>query len=75
MTVGEFCRTKTQAKELCVIRQDGGIVASAWIDYEDLFAIAPRVREKEVKSDEWGTLGVVTEHGDPVSVPCHYIDC
>lgn len=46
MTVGEFCRTKTQAKELCVIRQDGWIVASAWIDYEDLFAIAPRVREK-----------------------------
>ena len=75
MTVGEFCRTKTQAKELCVIRQDGWIVASAWIDYEDLFAIAPRDREKEVKSDEWGTLGVVTEHGDPVSVPCHYIDC
>lgn len=49
MTVGEFCRTKTQAKELCVIRQDGWIVASAWIDYEDLFAIAPRVREEEVK--------------------------
>lgn len=58
MTVGEFCRTKTQAKELCVIRQDGWIVA-----------------EEEVKSDEWGTLDVVTEHGDPVSVPCHYIDC
>ena len=39
MTVGEFCRRKTQPKELCVIRIDGYITATAWIDYEDLFAI------------------------------------
>ena len=42
---------------------------------EDVFAIPLHVREKEVKVDEWGTLDIVTKHGDSVSVPCHYIDC
>lgn len=46
MTVGEFCRSKTQPEELCVIRQDGWIKATAWIDYEDLFAIHPDIRDK-----------------------------
>ena len=75
MTVGEFCRSKTQPEELCVIRQDGWIKATAWIDYEDLFAIHPDIRDKEVKSDEWGTLPIVTQHGDSIIVPCHYIVC
>lgn len=30
MTVGEFCRSKTQPEELCVIRQDGWIKATAF---------------------------------------------
>lgn len=32
------------------------------------------IRYKEVKSDEWGTLTITTEHGDKIDVPCHYID-
>lgn len=75
MTVGEFCRRKTQAEELCVIRQDGWIKATAWIDYEDLFAIHPDIRDEEVKSDKWGTLSIVTERGDLINISCHYIDC
>jgi hypothetical protein len=75
MTVGEFCREKTQAEELCVIREDGWIVTSVWIDHEDLFAIHPNINNKEVKSDEWGVLPIVTEYGDSISIPCHYIDC
>lgn len=39
MTVEEFCLRKTQAQELCVIREDGWIVSTVWIDHEDLFAI------------------------------------
>ena len=75
MTVGKFCRRKTQPEELCVIRQDGWIKATAWIDYEDLFAIHPDIRDEEVKSDKWGTLSIVTERGDLINIPCHYIDC
>ena len=74
MTVGEFCLKKTQANELCVFRDSGWIIGTAWIDYEDLFVVYDNIRKKEVKSDEWGTLSVVTEYGDEVCVPCHYID-
>lgn len=75
MKVREFCMKKTQARELCVIREGGWIVSSAWIDYEDLFAIHSNIACKKVKSDEWGTLSIVTEHGDKIDIPCHYIYC
>lgn len=32
------------------------------------------IKDKKVKSDEWGELAVTTEHGDKIQVPCHYID-
>lgn len=41
MTVVEFCLRKTQVQGLCVIREDGWIVSTVWIDHEDLFAIHP----------------------------------
>ncbi len=75
MTAREFCLKKTQVHELCVIRDSGWIIATVWIDSEDLFAMNERVAKMEVKSDEWGTLSIVTKHGDEIDVPCHYIDC
>lgn len=74
MTVGEFCLRKTQVGELCVFREDGWIIGSTWIDHEDLFTMSDNIRKKEVKSNEWGTLTITTEHGDKIGVPCHYID-
>lgn len=75
MTVMEFCRCSTQVGELCAIREDGWIKTCAWIVYEDMFAIPDSIRNKEVKSDEWKVLPIVTEHGDTINIPCHYIDC
>lgn len=74
MTVVQFCLTKTQVGELCVFRNDGYILGSTWIDNEDLFTINHIIRDKKVKSDEWGTLEITTEHGDKIQIPCHYID-
>lgn len=74
MTVVQFCLTKTQVGELCVFRSDGYILGSTWIDNEDLFTINHIIRDKKVKSDEWGTLEITTEHGDKIQIPCHYID-
>ena len=76
MTVNEFLRHKTQATELCVIRDQGWIVETAWIDHEDLFArtVSEQNRSKKVKDDKWGTIRIVTQHGDKLDVPCHYID-
>ena len=74
MTLFKFLREKTKAKELCVIRVCGYIVASAWIDYEDLFAIPHSLVDKPVKKDEWGFLSIVNENNAEIKIPCHYID-
>ena len=74
MTVIEFLLKKTQINELCVIRYSGWIVATAWIDNEDLFRINKEVANGEFKSDEWGELEITTKSGDQIHIPCHYID-
>lgn len=74
MKVKDFCLKKTQVGELCVFRDSGWIIASTWIDHEDLFTISDRIKNKKVKSDEWGVLSIVSEHGESIQVPCHYID-
>lgn len=74
MTLRDFLRTKTNAMELCVIRDGGWIVASCWIDYEDLFAIPNRLADNIVKKDEWGYLSIVNENNACIQIPCHYVD-
>lgn len=74
MNVKEFLLRHTNVKELCVLRHGGYVIATVWIDYEDLFEIPPNIALKEVKGNEWGTLPIITEHGDKIAVPCHYID-
>ena len=74
MVVREFCLKKTQVGELCVFREGGWIVGSAWIDHEDSFTMSSNIKDKKVKSDEWGALTITTEHGDKIQIPCHYID-
>lgn len=74
MTLLDFLRTKTQARELCAIRLDGWTIFTAWIDYEDLFAIPQKYVNYSVKKHEWDSLTIVTEHGDRLNIPCHYID-
>lgn len=74
MTVREFCKRRTNANELCTITEGGWIVASVWIDCEDLFAMNDRLAKREVISDKWTTLPIVTEHGDTIVIPCHEIN-
>ena len=74
MTLRDFLRTKTNSMELCVVRDGGWIVASCWIDYEDLFAIPNRLADNIVKKDEWGYLPIVNENNAEIKIPCHYID-
>lgn len=74
MILYEFLRTKTNVKELCVIRESGWIVATCWIDYEDLFAIPNRLADNIVKKDEWGYLPIVNENNAEIKIPCHYVD-
>lgn len=74
MILKEFLWKNTYAKELCVIRENGWIVASCWIDYEDLFYIPSKLANEEVKGDKWDYLSIVNENNAEIQIPCHYID-
>ena len=74
MNLRTFLLKQTNAKELCVIREDGWIVATCWIDYEDLFCIPPQLAKKTVKDNTWGTLSIVNMDNKAQDIPCHYID-
>lgn len=77
MTVKHFLLTQTKVGELCVIRDSGWVVATAWIDSEDLFArnLGSGICDLTVHSDSWGTIGIYDKNGQETRVPCHYIDC
>lgn len=74
MTLVNFLRHETNAKELCVIRDNGWIVATCWIDYEDLFHVPTRLADKVVKNNEWDYLSIVNENNACIKIPCHYVD-
>lgn len=73
-TLKDFLYRETNVRELCVIREDGWIIATCWIDYEDLFAIPHRLADKVVKKDKWGYLEIVNEENACIKIPCHYVD-
>ena len=76
MTLREFLRTQTEARELCVITESGWTVATFWIDYEDLFCryVHSELGNMEVKSDKWDYLTIVNENNASIKIPCHYIN-
>lgn len=76
MKLREFLRTKTRALELCVIRDSGWIVATCFIDHEDLFCrhLDNELGDMQVKSDKWDYLPIVNENGARIQIWCHYID-
>lgn len=74
MTLREFLLHETAVGELCIIRDQGWIISSYWIDIEDLFLVHPKISIREVKNDSWGEIKVVNKFEQKTSVPCHYID-
>ena len=63
MKLYEYLRTQTSALELCTITEGGWIVATAWIDHEDLFShhLPRSLADKEVVSTGFKTLTIRDE--------------
>lgn len=70
----DFLLTKTNAGELCVIRDYGYAVACAYIDYEDMFRIPREIYARAVQADSWGTVRIKDGKGGTLDIPCHYVD-
>ena len=76
MKLGEFLLHKTNTMELCAITDGGWVVATAWIDHEDLFMryIPTNLASKPVKRDYWDYLTIVNENNTSIKIPFHFID-
>lgn len=73
MTVAEYCRNKTRALQLCAILDQGWIVETVWIDYEDIFRISERSRNLTVKEVKQDKLKIVDANGSEMEIPCLFI--
>lgn len=73
-TVRDFCRYRTDTRELVVITQGGYTQGCVWIDSEDLCAIPECLEDEIVKNDYWDYLSVIDSHGSTVKIPAHYIE-
>lgn len=76
MTLSQFMLGRVRAHELCIIRDCGYIVATFWIDREDLFLrhMDQYLAYHEVKHHEWGEIPITKENEQTIKIPCHYID-
>lgn len=74
ITCKEFLLHKTNALQLCVIRDSGWIVETVWIDHEDIFRVSEKTRNQIVKGSEYGELTIRDKTGKQINVPCLYID-
>lgn len=72
--LGQFLREDAGKGELCVIRDAGHVVQTAYIDSDGLFAVHPVYVDRLVSGDSWGRMPVTGEYGRDTFVPCHYID-
>lgn len=74
MSLIDYLRQETGTHELCVIRQRGWIVATCWIDSEDIFMISDKIANEPVKGATWDYLPIVNENECGMKIPCRYID-
>lgn len=56
MTVIQYCREKTNVRELVIIREGGWVMCVAFIDHEDLFRLPPSIARAEVVGEECGRI-------------------
>lgn len=74
MTVIQYCREKTEVRELVIIRSGGYERCVAYIDCEDLFRLPPSIARAEVVGEECGRIRLANRSGGACDAPCIYLD-
>lgn len=74
MTVIQYCREKTNVRELVIIREGGWVTCAAFIDHEDLFRLPPSIARAEVIGEECGQIRLANREGGFEDAPCVYLD-
>ena len=74
MTVIEYCRHEAKWRELVIIRANGWVRCSAYIDHEDLLRLPPDIANAEVVGAECGWIRLANRSGGLEDTPCVYLD-
>lgn len=74
MTVKEFLRKEVQVHELCIIKENGYIIETAYVDWGDLFLTNLNTKDREVKESYVGGLQVRDSMSQISFVPVRIIE-
>ena len=74
MTVIQYCREEAKWRDLVIIRANGWVRCSAYIDHEDLFRLPLDIAEAEVVGAERGWIRLANRSGGLEDAPCVYLD-
>lgn len=74
MTVIQYCREEAKWRDLVIIRANGWVRCSAYIEHKNLLRLPPDIAEAEVIRSKRSYIDIATRAGGAWSSPCVYLD-
>lgn len=74
MTVIQYCREEAKWRDLVIIRANGWVRCSAYIEHKNLLRLPPDIANAEVFGAERSYIDIATRAGGAWSSPCVYLD-
>lgn len=74
MTVIQYCREEAKWRDLVIIRANGWVRYSAYIEHKNLLRLPPDIANAEVFGAERGWIRIANRLGGLEDAPCIYLD-
>lgn len=74
MTVIQYCREEAKWRDLVIIRDNGWVRCSAYIEHKNLLRLPPDIANAEVVGAGRGCIRLANRSGGLEDAPCIYLD-
>ena len=74
MTVIQYCREEAKWRDLVIIRANGCVRCSAYIEHKNLLRLPPDLANAKVFGAERGWIRIANRLGGLEDAPCIYLD-
>lgn len=74
MTVIQYCREEAKWRDLVIIRANGWVRCSAYIEHKNLLRLQPDIANAVVFGAERGWIRIANRLGGLEDAPCIYLD-
>lgn len=74
MTVIQYCREEAKWRDLVIIRDNGWVRCSAYIEHKNVLRLPPDIANTEVIRSKRSNIDIATRAGGAWSSPCVYLD-